>query len=99
MSLRSCLATLEQTGELQTVQQEVDPTLEMARVISALDERPVLFPWVKGSRFAVVAGFNARRENVGQCLGVPRQQLIAAMRSALQHPVPPPVVPPRAGST
>ncbi|OQB28177.1 MAG: 3-octaprenyl-4-hydroxybenzoate carboxy-lyase [Chloroflexi bacterium ADurb.Bin180] len=92
MSLRSCLATLEQTGELQTVQQEVDPTLEMARVISALDERPVLFPWVKGSRFAVVAGFNARREHVGQCLGVPRQQLIAAMRSALQHPVPPPMV-------
>ena len=92
MSLRSCLSVLSQAGELYTVQQEVDPALEMARVISSLDEHPLLFPRVKGSRFAVAAGLNARREHVAQCLGVSRQQLIAAMRSALQNPLPPPMV-------
>lgn len=92
MSLRSCLSTLSQTGELTTVQQEVDPALEMARLISSLDERPVLFPRVKGSRFSVVAGLCARREHVARCLGVPRQQLIGAMRSAIHNPLPPPLV-------
>lgn len=92
MSLSSCLSTLSEAGELTTVQQEVDPALEMARLISSLDEHPVLFPRVKGSRFSVVAGLCARREDVARCLGVARQQLIGAMHAALQRPVSPPLV-------
>jgi UbiD family decarboxylase len=45
--LRGFLDKARREGVLVTVAREVDPSLEMARVINALDGHPVLFENVK----------------------------------------------------
>jgi 2,5-furandicarboxylate decarboxylase 1 len=92
MSLRQTLRMLAQSGHLLTIPQEVDPHLEMAAIIHALGERPILFEHVKGSAYAVVAGVCSRRDLVALSLGLAQEQLLSALRRALSHPVPPQMV-------
>ena len=49
MDLRSFITKAREAGYLVTISKEVDPYLEMARVINALDGHPVLFTRVKDS--------------------------------------------------
>jgi len=92
MTLRDTLHMLAQGGHLLTIAREVDPHLEMAAVIHALDERPALFEHPRGSSYPVVAGVCSRRDWVAQSLGIGQQQLLCTLRQALSHPVPPQVV-------
>ncbi len=92
MSVRQFLAKAEQAGHLIKVSREVDPYLEMARVINALDGRPVLFENVTGSDYRVVSGMCSRREYFGLGLGVPQAQLLFVLAEAYANPVTPQVV-------
>ncbi len=49
LNLRNFIDAVRETGDLATVKKPVDPTLEMAPVIAALDGRPVLFEQVAGA--------------------------------------------------
>jgi UbiD family decarboxylase len=92
MSLREFLAKAEETGHLVTVSREVDSYLEMARVIDALDGRPVLFESVKGSHYRVVSGICSQREYFALDLGVPQEQLLFVLAEVYASPVPPEVM-------
>ena len=92
MSLRSFVTKMQETGHLVTIAKEVDPYLEVARVINALDGQPVLFARVKGSPHQVVSGLCSAREYFALDLGVDQSQLLFALALALENPVTPKMV-------
>ena len=92
MDLRSFLAQTEASGHLVTIGRPVDPRLEMARVIAALDGRPLRFSSVKGSAHQVVAGVCSGRGLFGLALGCRPDELLTHLARALAGPLPPPIV-------
>ena len=56
MDLHQFVCAAEKAGYLITVDREVDPHLEVARIAAELDGRPVLFTRVKGSAYPIVIG-------------------------------------------
>ena len=92
MNLRELVAALRSEGELAVISCQVDPVLEMARVIRGLGDRAVLFEHVGGSATPVVANLCARRSYLARVLGVTPDRLLFALADALERPVAPPVV-------
>jgi 2,5-furandicarboxylate decarboxylase 1 len=92
MSLRSFIAKAQEAGHLVTITKEVDPYLEMARVINALEGQAVLFTGVKGSPYQVVSGICSAREYFALDLGIDQSQLLFALTEALENPVVPQMV-------
>jgi 2,5-furandicarboxylate decarboxylase 1 len=92
MNLRELLDELRSANELVTIAREVDPHLEMARMICALGDRAILFRRVIGSDAPVAANLCARRSYLSRALGVAPERLLFALAEALQRPVPPPVI-------
>jgi len=92
MDLRSFLAQTETSGDLVTIDRPVDPQLEMARLIAALDGRPLKFSSVKGSTHQVAAGVCSDRRLFGLALGCQPDELLTQMAGALADPRPPQVV-------
>ncbi|MGQ9627654.1 MAG: UbiD family decarboxylase [Anaerolineae bacterium] len=90
--MRTFLAQLEEAGYLITIEKEVDPYLEMARLINALDGRPVLFKNVKGSAYRVVSGLCSDRGYFSLALGVEKGALLPTLVGAMAELSPPPMV-------
>ncbi len=91
MSLRSFLEKAEREGWLTTIDREVDPYLEMAKVINSMEGRPLLFESVKGRAGRVAAGMGAARELFALDLDVQVSQLLFTLGEALASPVTPEV--------
>lgn len=92
MDLREFLVAAEQAGYLVRQKAEADPYLEIARLALANDGRPMLFDYVKGSPFRVVAGVCSDRRYFGLALGVAQDQVSFRLAEALASPQEPPVV-------
>jgi len=92
MNLRSFIEKVREHGYLVVIDKEVDPRLEMARVINALDGKPVLFTNVKGSDYRVVAGVCSARRYFALALDIEEAQLLPALVEALENPLAPEVV-------
>jgi UbiD family decarboxylase len=92
MDVRAFLAAAEAQGWVHHVDAAVSPELEMARVIYALREEPVVFHRVAGWPGAVVAGLCARRKHFALALGVEERDLLATLVRALRAPLAPVVV-------
>jgi 2,5-furandicarboxylate decarboxylase 1 len=92
MSLRSFVEELQRIDRLTIVNTEVDPNLELAGVIFALQARPVLFPHVKREGFRVVSGICGDRDLFALALGVNRTDLVRILARALDRPKAPDVV-------
>lgn len=84
MDLHQFIAAAAADGSLVTVDREVDPYLELARLAAEVDGRPVLFPRVKGSAFPVVAGVCSDRRYFGLALNVPPERVIFRLAEALE---------------
>ena len=83
MNLHQFLAAADAAGYLITVDREVDPYLEAARLAAEVDGRPILFRRVKGSPFPVIAGVCSDRRYFGLALGVPADQVMFRLAAAL----------------
>ncbi|HEM62525.1 MAG TPA: UbiD family decarboxylase, partial [Chloroflexi bacterium] len=92
MSLRLFLDKARQAGLLHTVAEEVDPHLEMARIISRLEGPPLLFERAAGYDLPVVASVCGARENLALDLGVGAGQLLFVLAEALANPSAPPLL-------
>jgi len=93
VSQRSFVAWAREIGALIEVERPVDPHLEMARVMAALDGRPVLFRSLVGcGDWRAIAGVCAGREHFAAALGCTVPDLVHRMAEALAHPTPPPVL-------
>ena len=88
MNLHEFLAAADAAGYLITIDREVDPYLEAARLAAEVDGRPILFRRVKGSPFPVVAGVCSDRRYFGLALGVPADQVMFRLAEALAAPSP-----------
>jgi 2,5-furandicarboxylate decarboxylase 1 len=92
MDLREFLAWCEGSAGLQVVRQPVDPHLEMARLIHALEGQPVLFVDPMRPDWQVVTGVCARREHFAWALGTDVGGILPKLVQALEQPQPPPTV-------
>lgn len=92
MSLRSFISKAQEADYLVTIAKEVDPYLEMARLINALDGQPVLFTRVKGSPYRIASGLCAAREHFALDLGIDQSQLVFVLAEALENPIAPQMV-------
>jgi UbiD family decarboxylase len=92
MDLRALVDELRADGELAIIERQVDRRLEIARLIRALGDRPVLFADVAGYDVPIVANLCARREHLARTLDVPVERLLHILADALAHPVEPPIV-------
>jgi 2,5-furandicarboxylate decarboxylase 1 len=93
MSLRSFLDKAQREGRTIVISDEVDPRLEMAKIINRLEGRPLLFEKVKGYDHTVVASICGARESLALDLGVDAAQLLFTLAQALASPAVPDVVP------
>jgi 2,5-furandicarboxylate decarboxylase 1 len=92
LGFRSFLAMLEKSGELTHISKAVSTEYEMAGVIEALREKPVLFENVKESNVPVVAGLLGSKEIIGRALGLDKELLLHKLSKAIENPLPPEVV-------
>jgi 2,5-furandicarboxylate decarboxylase 1 len=95
MNLRAFLERAEAAGRLVRIGRPVDPHLEMARVIRALDGRAVLFEQVGGGEpsrpgWRVASGVCAQRDHFAWALGCDLAGVVARLIDALAQPQPPP---------
>lgn len=92
MNLRSFIEKAREHGYLIVIDREVNPHLEIARVINALDRRPVLFTNVRGSDYRLVAGVCSARKYFALALDIEEAQLLPVLVEALENPIAPEVV-------
>jgi 2,5-furandicarboxylate decarboxylase 1 len=89
LGFRNFLEQLEHSGELTRIRKEVTTEFEMAGIIDALGEKPVLFEKVKESNIPVVAGLVSSKELIARALGIEKKQLLHKLSQAIEKPSPP----------
>ena len=89
MNLRSFLEQLENKSELTRIKREVSTEYEMAGIIEALGEKPVLFEKVKESEMQVVGGLVSSKDLIARALGIEKTQLLLKLSKAIEKPVSP----------
>ena len=92
MGLRSFIEQLQKNGELIKITKPVSVEFEMAGIIAALGEKPVMFENVKDSSIRVVAGLVSSKELICRSMGITKEQLLRKLLDAIEHPVAPKMV-------
>ncbi len=92
MGLRNFIEQLQKTNELTKITKPVSTEYEMAGIIAALGEKPVLFENVKESSIPVVAGLVSSKELICRSMGITKEQLLPKLLDAIEHPVAPKMV-------
>jgi UbiD family decarboxylase len=90
VDLRAFLSWATERGQLTTIGRPVDPYLEMARVIHASGESPLLFDDPRRPGWRVTAGVCARREHYAWALGTDLGGIVPRLVAALDAPAAPP---------
>jgi UbiD family decarboxylase len=92
MNLREFLAWAEDANHLTTITRPVDTSLQMARVMHALEGRPLLFTAPEKPGWRVAAGLCAQREHFAWALHTDVTGIMARLVGALEQPSLPPIV-------
>jgi UbiD family decarboxylase len=86
MELAKLVKVLDAKGMLTRISKPVDPKYEVSTLMRMLDGRVVLFDHVKGSTMPVIANICSTRDLVATGLGIRREELIAKLTDAIDHP-------------
>jgi len=86
MELAKLVKVLDAKGMLTRISKPVDPKYEVSTLMKMLDGRAVLFDHVKGSTMPVIANICSTRDLVATGLGIRREELIAKLAEAIDHP-------------
>lgn len=92
MDLSAFLGWADSHNQLVRIERAVDPDLEMARVIRALEGRPLLFENPQRPGWRVATGICSRREHFAWALNTDVAGTVPRMIEALNSPVEPPLV-------
>jgi 2,5-furandicarboxylate decarboxylase 1 len=92
MSLRAFLDKARQEHRVTVITDEVDPNLEIARIINRLEGPALLFQKVRGHEYSVAASVCGARENLALDLGVEVGELLYTLAGALEHPSEPMII-------
>jgi len=86
MELAKLVKVLDAKGMLTRISKPVDPKYEVSTLMKMLDGRVLLFDHVKGSTMPVIANICSTRDLVATGLGIRREELIAKLADAIDHP-------------
>src|SRR5512136_1249433 len=86
MELAKLVKVLDAKGMLTRISKSVDPKYEVSTLMKMLDGRAVLFDHVKGFAMPVIANICSTRDLVATGLGIRREELIAKLADAIDHP-------------
>lgn len=86
MDLAKFVKLLDENGMLTRISKPVDLKYEVSTLMKMLDGRVLLFDHVKGSTMPVIANVCSTRDLVAKGLGIRREQLIAKLADAIDHP-------------
>jgi UbiD family decarboxylase len=92
MNLREFLTWAGDQGRLRTIQSAVDPDVEMARVIHALEGQPVLFENPRRPGWRVASGVCGSRDHFARALGTDYAGIVPRLVDALERPRQPSLV-------
>lgn len=93
MSLRRFIEQAAASGDLITINREVDTTFEVANVAHALEGRPVLFNKIKNyPEWRIIAGPCGDRKFFCMDLNVQQDELLNHLANAVENPIEPEVV-------
>jgi len=92
MDLANFVKILDGKGMLTRISKPVDTKLEVSTLMKMLDGRVLLFDHVKGSTMPVVANVCSTRDLVAAGLGIRREELIAKLTDAIDHPKKPRII-------
>lgn len=76
MTLRGFIDQLQKSNELTKITKPVSVEYEMAGIIAANGEKPVMFENVKESKIPVVAGLVSSKELICRSMGITKEQLL-----------------------
>ena len=86
MNLRRFLEWIEGEGDLLTVESAVEPNVEMARIIHAMEDRPILFNDPCRAGWRVASGICAGRKHFAWALGTDSLGIVPRLVEALDNP-------------
>jgi 2,5-furandicarboxylate decarboxylase 1 len=86
MELAEFVKALDEKDLLTRISKLVDPKYEISTLMKMLDGRVLLFDHVKGFSIPVVANVCSTRDLVAVGLGTSRNELIAKLTEAIDHP-------------
>jgi 2,5-furandicarboxylate decarboxylase 1 len=86
MELADFVKLLEEKGLLTRISRPVDTQYEVSTLMKMLDGRALLFDHVKESTMPIIANICSTRDLVALGLGIRREELIAKLTDAVEHP-------------
>jgi 2,5-furandicarboxylate decarboxylase 1 len=86
MEVADFVKLLEEKGLLTRISRPVDTQYEVSTLMKMLDGRALLFDHVKGSTMPIIANICSTRDLVALGLGIRREELIAKLTDAVEHP-------------
>ena len=86
MELAKLVKVLDAKGMLTRISKPVDTKYEVSTLMKMLDGRALLFDHVRGSTMPVIANICSTRDLVATGLGIRREELIAKLTEAIDHP-------------
>jgi UbiD family decarboxylase len=92
MNLRTFLAWSEEERRVTVIDRSLDPQLEMARVMHALEDRLLLFNDPQRPGWRATAGVCAQRDHFAWALDTDVSGIIPRLVAALDRPIAPPLV-------
>jgi len=92
MNLREFLDRAQAEGRLLSIERPVDPDVEMARVMHALEGYPLLFEDPLRPGWRVGTGVCAQRDHFAWALDTDLKGIVPRLVQSLKHPIPPPLV-------
>jgi 2,5-furandicarboxylate decarboxylase 1 len=92
MGFRTFIEQLDKKGELTHITKPVSTEYEIASIIEALGEKPVLFDHVKESSMPVVGGLVSSKDLIARAVGTTKEKLLPILSKAIEKPVVPKLV-------
>jgi 2,5-furandicarboxylate decarboxylase 1 len=86
MEIAKLVKVLDSKGMLTRISRPVDLKYEVSTLMKMLDGRVLLFDHVRGSTMPVIANICSTRDLVATGLGIRREELIARLTDAIDHP-------------
>jgi len=77
---------------VEKISKEVNPDLEIAKILNENSGKIILFEKIKNSPYQVVGGVCSSRENFARALGVKREEMIQRISGAIDGPTKPKTV-------
>jgi len=86
LELGKFIRVLDEKGMLTRISKPVDLKYEASTVMKMLDGHVLVFDHVKGSKMQIIANVCSTRDLVATGLGIRREELIAKLADAIDHP-------------